>query len=154
MSPDSRKFVHAKINLRENERPIGVKLKDVDDGTYSSPNDILHGRSTNTTNSRRRLYCIQRIIASFRRKWTSYYFPSLLQRPKWHQNVRNMKVGDIVIIQDKFLQRNQWKLGKLTEVFYGSDGKVRRVKARYVNPSSNSPIEIETHTTTSGNISS
>ena len=54
-----------------------------------------------------------------------------------------MKVGDIVIIQDKFLQRNQWKLGKLTEVFYGSDGKVGRVTVRYVNPSSNSPIEIE-----------
>ena len=134
-----------------NERPIGVKLKNVG-GTYLCPNDNLLGRSTNkvptgnfkdTTNSRRRLYCIQRIIDSFWRKWSSAYFPSLFQRPKWHQSVRNMKVGDIVIIQDKFLQRNQWKLGKLTEVFYGIDGKVRRAKVRYVNPSSNSPIEIE-----------
>ena len=54
-----------------------------------------------------------------------------------------MKVGDIVIIQEKTLKRNQWKLGLLIEVFFGIDKKVRHVKVKYINPSSGSPIEIE-----------
>ena len=61
-------------------------------------------------------------------------FPS----PCW-----NMKVGDVVIIQNVALQRNQWKLGLVTEVYCGSDGKVRRVKVKYINPSNGSPIEVD-----------
>ena len=57
-----------------NERPISTTRKTLEDGTYICPNDMLLGRSSNkvpagdfesTTNSRRRLYFVQRIIDSF-----------------------------------------------------------------------------------------
>ena len=135
-----------------NERPIGTTLTSIQDGTYLSPNDILLGRSSNkvpaglfemTTNSRRRLYFVQRIVDAFWKKWIGSYFPSLLERPKWHHAKRNMCVGDVVLIQDKSLRRSQWKLGMVTEVFAGMDHKIRRVRVKYINPSTSSPIEVE-----------
>ena len=53
-----------------------------------------------------------------------------------------MKIGDVVIIQDSALRRNQWKLGMITEAFPGCDQKVRRVKLKYINPSTGSFIEV------------
>ena len=135
-----------------NERPIGATPKSVEDGSYLCPNDMLLSRSSNkvpsgdfelTINSRRRLYFIQRLIDAVWKKWTCCYFPSLLERPKWHHAKRNMLVDDIVIVQDKALRRNQWKLGKVTEVFLGIDGKVRHVKLKYTNPSTSTATEVE-----------
>ena len=53
------------------------------------------------------------------------------------------QVGLLKYIQDKTLKRYQWKLGLITDVFCGSDNKVRHVKVKYINPSSGSPIEVE-----------
>ena len=113
-------------NVTFSEMQIGITCKSIEDGTYLSLNDMLLGRSSNkvpagdfesTTNSRRRLYFVQRIIDSFWKKWTCDFFPSLLERPKWHHLIRNMKIGDVV--------------------------KVRRVKVKYVNPSSSIHVEVE-----------
>ena len=53
-----------------------------------------------TVSSRRRLYFIQRLTDVFLKKWMISYFPSLLERPKWHHARRNLSVGDVVIIYD------------------------------------------------------
>ena len=53
------------------------------------------------------------------------YFPSLLERPKWHHARRNLSVGDVVVIYDKNLRRGHWKLGLVTDATLGV---VRRVK--------------------------
>ena len=135
-----------------NERPIGSTPSTIHDGSYLCPNDILLGRSSNktpsgdfstTTNSRRRIYFVQRLIDSFWKKWNSCYFHSLLERPKWHHEKRNMSVGDIVLIQDNNARRSQWKMGLISEANPDSDDKVRRVRVKYINPSSNSIIEID-----------
>ena len=132
-----------------NERPIGTTTKSVDDGSYLCPNDMLLGRSTNnvpsgdfeqTSNSRRRVYFVQRLTDAFWRKWTSDYFPCLLEREKWHHSQRNARINDIVIIQDKDLRRDQWKIGLITEVNVGADGRVRRVKVKYCNSSGTSTV--------------
>ena len=59
---------------------------------------------------------IQQLADAFWRKWTVFYFPSLVIQPKWHHEKRDMLVGDIVIIQDSKLPRGQWKLGCISEV--------------------------------------
>jgi hypothetical protein len=128
-----------------NERPIGTTPTSVEDGTYLCPNDLMLGRSSNkvpagefdlTINSRRRLYFVQRVCDSFWKKWITSYFPSLLERPKWHHERRNLCVGDVVIIQDTELKRSQWKLGIVTQANEADDKRVRRVKVEYVNVSS------------------
>ena len=44
---------------------------------------------------------------------------------------RNVKKGDVVLIQDGSAVRGEWKLGIVTKTFPSDDGKVRRVEVSY-----------------------
>jgi hypothetical protein len=80
------------------------------------------------------------VTDNFWKKWTRDYFPSLLIQQKWHTAHRNLKVGDVVLIQDSNLIRSQWKLGKVSKTFEGQDGKVRKVQVQYKNPKPGEPV--------------
>lgn len=41
---------------------------------------------------------------------------------------RDMTVGDVVLIKDENLPRNQWRLGRIDECYTDNDGHVRKVK--------------------------
>ena len=58
-----------------------------------------------------------------------------------HTMKRNLKIGDIVLIQDSNQIRGQWKLGKVSEVFPGEDGIVRKVHVTYKNPKQGEPAK-------------
>ena len=38
-----------------------------------------------------------------------------------------MRVGDVVLVQDSNQVRGNWKLGKVSKVYPGDDGRVRKV---------------------------
>ena len=61
-------------------------------------------------------------------------------RQKWHTAHRNLKTGDLVLIQDFNLVRGQWRLGIVSNTFPGSDGKVRKVEVQYKNPKQGDPV--------------
>ena len=135
-----------------NERPIGMKQGGSSDATYISPNDILLGRSTNVvpegpfdkvSNLRKRYIFVQSLAESFWRKWANSYFPSLIFQSKWHHSRRNVMVGDIVVISEKNLSRNNWRIGKVSEAIMGIDGIVRRIKIEYRNNDSKELTTIE-----------
>ena len=135
-----------------NDRPIGKHPDSVDDGSYLCPNDMILGRSSTkaptgnfdkTVKSKRRFYFVQRLVDSFWKKWTIFYFPSLLSRRKWHQQKRNLCVNDLVIIKDKDLPRGKWKLGIISKVTQDIGGAVRCVFVKYKNFNSNAYLEIE-----------
>ena len=44
---------------------------------------------------------------------------------------RNVKKGDVVLIQDGNAVRGEWKLGIVIKTFPSDDGKVRRVEVSY-----------------------
>ena len=126
-----------------NERPIGRHPRSPEDGTYLCPNDLLLGRSTprvpsgpfmDKASPRNRFEFIQQLTNYFWKKWTRDFFPSLIIRQKWHTAHRNVIKGDIVLLQDSNLVRGQWRLGKVSQVYPDSDGKVRRVEVQYKNP--------------------
>ena len=126
-----------------NERPIGRHPTDPNDGSYLCPNDLILGRCTSrapagpfksTPSAKDRFHFIQQIVDSFWKKWQYYYFPSLLIQQKWHHDHRNVKVNDVVLIQDSKSIRGQWKMGIIVKVYPSSDGKVRRVSLKYKNP--------------------
>ena len=72
-----------------------------------------------------------------------FYFPSLIIRQKWHVDRRNLCIGDIVLIQDSNAVRGRWKMGRISNVYPGSDGKVRNVEVEYrCNPDSKAFIKI------------
>ena len=121
-----------------NERPIGH-----DDSRYLSPNHLLMGRATSrvpggpfrdATDLRKRFEHVQKLIDNFWKRWITYYFPSLLVRQKWHVERRNVRVDDVVLVQDSNAIRGKWKLGRVTTVYPGKDGRVRSVEIGYKNP--------------------
>ena len=61
-------------------------------------------------------------------------------RQKWHTAHRNLKTGDLVLIQDSNLVRGQWRLGIVSNTFPGSDGKARKVEVQYKNPKQGEPV--------------
>ena len=123
-----------------NERPIGVFNKNIDDGKYLSPNNLILGRASNTVPSgpfnqncspRRIFLFIQKLVDSFWKIWIRDYFPCLIIRQKWHVERRNIKVGDIVLIRDLNAVRGHWTLGQVTTVYPSDDDVIRKVNIRY-----------------------
>ena len=100
-----------------NERPIGRHPTSPDD-KYLCPSDLLLGRSTSkmpygpftySADPRRRFEFVQMVTDNFWKNGRDYFL-SLLTQQKWHTAHRNIKVGDVVLVQDSNLIRNQWKL--------------------------------------------
>ncbi|XP_068697574.1 uncharacterized protein [Montipora foliosa] len=92
-----------------NQRSIGRIPKDLDDGKYIFPNDILLGRAASevpqgplkeTQNPRHRVEFVQKIVDSFWKRWSRDVFPSLVPRKMWQIERRNVKVNDIVTVAD------------------------------------------------------
>ena len=133
-----------------NERPIGRHPTSADEGTYLSPNDLLLGRSSKkipggpfnmTTSKYTRHRLVQKINEAFWKRWTEDYFPSLIVQQKWHARHRNMKVGDIVMIQESGKIMGKWKLGRLVKAEPSlRDGLVRKVDVQYKSPESQTSI--------------
>ncbi|XP_071954191.1 uncharacterized protein [Antedon mediterranea] len=122
-----------------NERPIGKHPTDPQDGSYLSPNDLLLGRSTgkvpdepwsDNVSIKDRLKFIQCLVNGFWKKWTRDYFPSLIIRQKWHTIRRDVKKGDVVLIQDSNAVRGKWRLGRVTETYQSTDDRVRNAEVR------------------------
>ena len=71
---------------------------------------------------------IQYLANQFWSRWRSEYLNLLQVRRKNMKPKRNLKPGDIVIIVDENVVRNQWKMGKIEEIFMSDDGFVRSAK--------------------------
>ena len=132
-----------------NQCPLGRIPNDPDDGSYVCPNDMLLGRSSSTapqgpfreTNNRRhRAEFVQKIVDSFWRHWTRDVFPSLVPRKKWKVERRNVRVDDVVIVQDSNAVRGKWTIARVTNVYPGRDGQVRNVELRTATTQFQRPI--------------
>ena len=117
-----------------NQRPIGRIPNDPDDGSFLCPNDIPLGRSStmvpqgpfkDTKNPRKRVEFIQKIVGSFRKRWSRDVFPTLVPRRKWNTARRNVRVDDIVVVQDSNAIGGNWTTGRIVSVYPGKDGKIR-----------------------------
>jgi hypothetical protein len=73
---------------------------------------------------------VQYLADLFWKRWTSEYLPQLQLRTKWESEKRDLVGGDIVILIDNSLPRNDWLLGRIIETYKGSDGKVRSVRVK------------------------
>ena len=67
-------------------------------------------------------------VDQFWRRFSSGYIPVLQKRAKWLQPHRNFRVNDLVLIKEKNLPRNRWRMGFISDVHPNkTDGLVRRV---------------------------
>ena len=73
----------------------------------------------------------EKILLKFKRLWYEEYLLSLKEsyRNLCDSNFANkIKEGDIVLVKNPAKSRQHWVLGRVIELYPGSDGKVRNVK--------------------------
>lgn len=78
--------------------------------------------------ARKRWRRVQYLADIFWSRWRKEFLQNLQVRSKWTSEKRNMKVGDIVLIKDDNMPRNEWHLGRITETYPEEDLLVRKVK--------------------------
>ena len=121
-----------------NSRPIGVASQDEDVISVLTPNSLILGRNS-SSNPRcypegrvvPRLTEVNSIVKQFWKTWVSSCKPALILHRKWNAEVRNLLVGDVVLVLDKDSLTNSYRVAKVTEATPSDDGKVRSVKVVY-----------------------
>ena len=71
---------------------------------------------------------VQYLADQFWLRWRQEYLQNLQVRTKWHNQEQNLSGGDVVLVKDNDVSRNEWPMGKIVEALTSEDGKVRKVK--------------------------
>ncbi|MBM6549260.1 hypothetical protein [Streptococcus dysgalactiae] len=124
-----------------NNRPIVPVSTDETDRMALTPNDLLILRSNDGLTAPRTVrgnYCMgwkqaNYLAGLFWRRWTREYLPTLQMRQKWLLKERSFRVGDVVLLAEDYLHRNEWPIGVVKEVYTDPDGLVRTVKVKTHN---------------------
>lgn len=121
------------IEAAINSRPICALQSDASDWNVLTPGHFLVGQpliaipepsiieQKSVTN---RWQLVQQITQQFWRRWSREYVHQLQQRNKWTKEMPNVKVDDIVMIQEDSFNTN-WRLGRVIATHPGEDGHVR-----------------------------
>jgi hypothetical protein len=128
----------AEVESLVNSRPLTEVSSNVDAMEAITPNHFLLGRINlspgvfidKEISSRKRWRQAQVVTNHLWGRWLREYLPALVQRAKWTQDVPNLKVGDLVIVVDYSTPRGTWPLGRIIEVYRGSDKIVRSVDVK------------------------
>ena len=78
---------------------------------------------------------IQQVTADFWDRWATEVTPQFLLRQKWHEDGRDLKRGDVVLIHDSSAIKGRYIMGVVEEVVVGKDDRVRSCSVAYVIPS-------------------
>ena len=74
--------------------------------------------------NRQRLKVLHR---DFCLRWKSEYLCELQKRTQWQNSQPNVQLDDLVVIKEKNLPRNSWRLGRIIKIHLGRDNRVRVV---------------------------
>jgi hypothetical protein len=134
-----------------NSRPLTYVYSELSDGEPLTPSHLVIGRRISTlpdpeefsdseedSNAivRRQRYLSQ-LLQHFWKRWNKEYLADLRE---FHRNttytnstVREVEVGEVVLVQGEDLPRSQWKIGRVEALLKSKDGEVRGVKLRALN---------------------
>ena len=116
-----------------NDRPLGVTREDLD-GPMITPNLLMYGREKNplrtpgiTALTRLSISDMwlrrKRILNQFWTKWQADYLSTLSITNKWlEKDPTLLKVGDVVILKPETLEKNQWRIARITDPHRNLDG--------------------------------
>lgn len=125
-----------------NERPLSTHGIDPKTGsvTVITPNSLIMGRNNKSPAHRGefsskllpRLSEVDRLVTVFWDKWLTCVKPALLTQKKWNTEVRNLQIGDIVLVLKSSKLSREYTLAMVHKVFPSeSDGLVRKVELMY-----------------------
>ena len=152
LSDDNLSTLMCEVEAIMNQRPLSTVSDDPIDPQPLTPNDLLltqsHAKitfppglfSSNDTYTKRRWRQVQYLTDIFWKRWRKEYISQLQLRQKWIRPARNFNLGDIVLISQGNLPRNQWPMGKITSVTEEEDGKVRVARIKTADSEIERPI--------------
>lgn len=133
-----------------NSRPI---TRDTDDGTDNlalTPGHfwalepivtpIARDHTDVPSNRLRRWKLLQQFVQDFWRRWKDEYLDQLFLRTKWRDQQPNAAVDDVVLVRSENTPPTQWPIGRITNIYPGSDGLVRSVDVAYGGHTYRRPI--------------
>ena len=133
-----------------NSRPLTRNSSTPDDDEPLTPGHFLNIRPTanlppemvddSDKFSRKRWRQAQILANHYWKRWLREYIPSLQERQKWHKTHKNLAVGELVLIADDNVPRNQWPIGRVIHVFPGPDGLVRSAEVKAKGSTYKRPI--------------
>ena len=118
-----------------NARPLTSVSDDPEELEAFTPNHFLLGRASPATpfipypqrytDLRKVFRVLQAYTDMIWGRWNREYLPQWNERSKWNKKVRQLEVNDLVWIVDENVKRGHYKMGRLLEVYHGSDWRVR-----------------------------
>ena len=134
-----------------NNRPLTPVSDDVNDNLALTPNHLLLLNSgitfppglfnKNDCYVRRRWRQVQYLSDQFWYRWRKEYLVLLQQRQKWIRDTDCHKIGDLVLVVDVNMPRNQWPLGRITDVNKDLNGNVRSATVKISKCKNASPTD-------------
>ncbi|XP_047986591.1 uncharacterized protein LOC125226606 isoform X1 [Leguminivora glycinivorella] len=128
------------IEAALNSRPLTSFSTDPSDFTALTPSHFLIGRSLMSIpqpqvpdvniNRLERYKRIQLIRQHFWSRFSVEYIGLLQQKLKWQSSSKELKLGSLVLIKDRTLPPLVWSLGRVTQLYPGSDGISRVAEIR------------------------
>ncbi|XP_075530085.1 uncharacterized protein LOC142563417 [Dermacentor variabilis] len=79
---------------------------------------------------RRQWRQVQWLADVFWCRWRREFLTTLQSRRKWQTPTRSLKAGDLVLLRDSQVHRNEWPMGLIVNVIASADGKVRKVEIK------------------------
>ena len=123
-----------------NSRPLVLITCDDDGIEALTPGHFLIGRPIealpdvsspdDSISTLRRWHLCQGVIRHFWTRWSNEYLNSLRRFAKWNHPSKNVKEGDIVVIQEDNMVPTRWPLARVEKVYYGNDGLARVVNVK------------------------
>lgn len=83
--------------------------------------------------ARKRWRRVQYSTEQFWSRWRKEYLANITLRQRWHSSRRNVMIGDIVIVKEQEIPRNEWRLKRVLDVCKDEDGLVRKATVQMGN---------------------
>ncbi|GFR31774.1 DUF5641 domain-containing protein [Trichonephila clavata] len=139
------------IEAALNSRPLIYEEESDDNSAALTPAHFLTGRKLTAILSRlentrlNKIYKQQQdLLDCFWKKWSKEY---LFQLRSFHQvqnkdSTINIRVGDIVLLQDDIRPRHMWKKARVMNLHQGRDGKIRSCELRVNGRNVTRPVQL------------
>ena len=80
------------------------------------------------------------MLQHFWKRWSKEYLHTLQQRSKWRHSSENVKIGDLVLVNDGNSAPMHWSMGRVIKVHPGDDGMTRVVTLKTVHGQLQRPV--------------